>query len=154
MLELSPFRRWTNYTSGIFIAPLESNYGWLEFFPWSHRIRDNESQLYYDRFWEPFFQDVRWCISSGLIGVVAFSARGLIKWKLLYYLRLTMMIKMMPWDWLFMSEHRRLRSWRVIKHRMRPTLCWSRWRLCPPKMWVHINLWSAGTSRIMLRRCR
>jgi hypothetical protein len=29
-----------------FVAPLESNYGWLEFFPWSHRIRDNESQLY------------------------------------------------------------------------------------------------------------
>ena len=30
-----------------FIAPLESNYGWLEFFPWSHRIWDNESQLYF-----------------------------------------------------------------------------------------------------------
>jgi hypothetical protein len=26
--------------------PLESNYGWLEYFSWSHRIRDNESQLY------------------------------------------------------------------------------------------------------------
>ena len=25
---------------------LSRNYGWLEFFPWSHRIRDNESQLY------------------------------------------------------------------------------------------------------------
>ena len=46
LLELSPFRRQTNYTSGIFIAPLESNYGRLKFFPWSHRIRDNESQLY------------------------------------------------------------------------------------------------------------
>jgi hypothetical protein len=35
-----------NHTSGIFVAPLESNYGWLEFFPRSHGIRDNESQLY------------------------------------------------------------------------------------------------------------
>jgi hypothetical protein len=34
------------FTSGIFVAPLESNYGWLEFFPRSHGIRDNESQLY------------------------------------------------------------------------------------------------------------
>jgi hypothetical protein len=35
------------FTSGILIAPLESNYGWLECFPWSHRIRDNESRLYF-----------------------------------------------------------------------------------------------------------
>jgi len=34
-------------TLPVFVAPLESNYGWLEFFPWSHGIRDNESQLYF-----------------------------------------------------------------------------------------------------------
>jgi hypothetical protein len=30
-------------TLPVFVAPFESNYGWLKFFPWFHRIRDNES---------------------------------------------------------------------------------------------------------------
>ena len=34
-------------TLPVFVAPLESNYGWLKFFPWPHGIRDNESQLYF-----------------------------------------------------------------------------------------------------------